>query len=400
MALQSGWRNFKIGEYIMEKDFAGLGLSNQLVEGLQKMKVCVPTEIQAKVIPAALQGKDVVVQSPTGTGKTLAYLLPLLQSIDISEQAMQAVILVPTHELAVQVFRQIGLVASNGGINVSVALVIGGVNVKRQIDKLKIRPQIIVGSGGRILELIKMKKISAQTIKHIVLDEGDRLLDDKNLETIKAVIKTTLRERQIMLFSATITIQTITRAKSFLQAAKIINLLPSPVAMAAGQAVEHMFFLTEKRDKLELLRKLVRNINIEQALVFINVSYDIGLTCEKLNYIGLKSACIHGSSIKAERQKALEEFRLGKLRLLIASDLAARGLDIPNIKYIFNLDLPEDPAMYLHRAGRTGRAGQTGTVISLVDKSEAAQLKKIEKTLQTVITEKIICKGRIINKMS
>jgi superfamily II DNA/RNA helicase len=234
---------------------------------------------------------------------------------------------------------------------------------------------------------------AAATIKTIILDEADRLLDDQNIEGIKAVIKTTMRDRQMLLFSATITAAAFTRAQELMREPVMIS--------AAGQdkvapEIEHMYIVSDQRDKTEALRKLARIIQGERGLVFVNKSEEIDLTVDKLNYLGLSAAGIHGSSVKTDRKKALEDFRAGRIQLLVASDVAARGLDIQGVDYIFNLDLPEDPQIYLHRAGRTGRAGREGIAVSIVNQREAAFISKIEKDLQITIAARHIERGMVV----
>ena len=377
----------------MNGSFSNLGIDAVLVKALHKEGLTVPTAIQAEVIPQALAGRDVIAQSATGTGKTLAYLLPLFAKIDAAKRENQAIILAPTHELAIQIQRQMEILARNAELAVTSAPLIGNANIARQIDKLKERPHIVVGSGGRILELIQKKKITAQTIKTIILDEADRLLDDHNQETVKAVIKTTLKERQILLFSATITRQTHERSGSFLRNPAVITVREQAAGTAGS--IAHMYFMCERRDKVEMLRKLVHSTKLKQALVFVNRSEDLELTAAKLNYHGLKAASLHGTFVQADRKKALDDFRSGKVQLLVASDIAARGLDISGIEYIFNLDLPEEPAVYLHRAGRTGRAGRSGTVISIIAKQESGLIQAYEKALKITVRAKQIAYGKI-----
>ncbi len=386
--------NIYTGEKTMSESFEKLGIIAPLAAGLQKAGIVAPTEIQIRVIPLALSGRDIIGQSPTGTGKTLAYLLPLFQKIDLAKREMQAMILAPTNELAIQIKRQIEMLANNSGLPVTSATIVGNVNIARQIEKLKEKPHIIVGSSSSILGLIQKKKITAHTIKTIILDEADRLLDNKNLDSVKAVIKTTLRERQLLLFSATITGTTQDRAREFMKEPKVITVMgESDVA----PGISHMYFLTEQRDKIEVLRKLLHSIKAERALVFINRIENIEITAAKLEYLGFKAAGTHGGLEKEKRKKSIEDFRSGKIQLLVATDLAARGLDIPGVAYVFNLDLPEDPQAYLHRAGRTGRTGQSGTVISIVAAREVVLIKNCEKALKIKILGKKIRRGRIID---
>jgi len=378
----------------MSEAFEQLGLITPLATGLQKADIAAPTEIQALVIPLALSGKDIIGQSATGTGKTLAYLLPLFQKIDLAKRENQAMILAPTNELAIQIQRQIEILANNSGLQVTSTTIIGNVNIARQIEKLKEKPHIVVGSSSSVLELIQKRKITAHTIKTIILDEADRLLDNENLDSVKAVLKTTLKERQLLLFSATITKTAQDRAKEFVRNPELVTVMGKP-DVAPG--IRHMYFLTEQRDKIEVLRKLLNSIKVERALVFINRSDNIETTVAKINHFGFKSAGTHGGLEKEERKKSIEAFRNGKIQLLVATDLAARGLDIPGVAYVFNLELPEDPQAYLHRAGRTGRTGQSGTAISIIAAREAVLINKYEKVLKINILAKQIVRGRIID---
>lgn len=372
--------------------FEQLGLDARLIEGLKKQGITKPTGIQAEAIGLALENKDIIGQSPTGSGKTLAFLLPIFQRIEAGKREMQSIILAPTHELVMQIDKQIRLLSESSGMGVTSAAVIGEVNITRQIEKLKEKPNIIVGSAGRVLELIKRKKIHAHTVKTIVIDEGDRMLDEHNLDTVKAVIKTTLRDRQLMLFSATITEKTLNTAKELMKEPQLIRIQDEG---EISPNIEHMYFVTEQRDKIELLRKLVAAIKPERAIVFINKAEELQLAEAKLQYHHLKAYGIFGTAEKEERKKALEGFRKGDIKLLVASDIAARGLDIKGVTHIFNLDLPGDTKGYLHRAGRTGRMGEPGTAITIVTSKEVPFLRKCERELKIKIAEKSISYGKI-----
>jgi superfamily II DNA/RNA helicase len=374
--------------------FDELKLNANLIEGLGKQGITKPTVIQAKVIPPALENRDIIGQSSTGSGKTMAFLLPLFQKIDAGKREMQAMILAPTHELVMQIDKDIRLLAKDSGIPVSSAAIIGGVNITRQIEKLREKPNIIVGSAGRVLELIKKRKINAQTIRTIVIDEGDRMLDEHNLSTVKDVIKTTLRDRQLMLFSATISKRALDTARSLMKNPLIVLIED---AGEANPKITHMYFTAEQRDKIEVLRKLAAAIRPERAIVFLNKSEEIQLTTAKLQYHHISAYDISGSASKEERKKALESFRKGDIRFLIASDIAARGLDIKGVTHIFNLDLPEDPKGYLHRVGRTGRMGEAGTAISIVTEREKALIRKYQRELNISISAKKIYKGTIMD---
>ncbi|HBV89292.1 MAG TPA: ATP-dependent helicase [Desulfosporosinus sp.] len=372
--------------------FNQLGLDESLVNALRQQGIVEPTTIQEKAIPLILANKDVLGQSETGTGKTLAYLLPIVQKIDTLKKETQAIILTPTHELAIQIQREIEMLSIGSGLAITSTAIIGNVNISRQIEKLKQKPHIIVGSSGRILELIQKKKIVAQTVKTMVLDEADRLLDENNASLVKSVIKTTLSRTQLLLFSATLPPATYLRASELLKAPEIIRVTNK---IMIAPTVEHMFFLAEQRDKIEVLRKLIRIIVPTRALIFINKSEEVEKTVEKLNYHGLEAEGIYGGANKADRKRAMDDFRTGKSTLLVASDLAARGLDIKEITHVFNLDLPEEPQLYLHRVGRTGRAGQSGVAISIVNDKEVSFLRKLEKTFEIRISAKEMIQGEI-----
>lgn len=377
----------------MQSTFEALGLSQALITGLEKESITVPTPIQAGTIPYALKNQDIVGRSVTGSGKTLAYLLPIFEKVDAHKKEMQAIILAPTHELVVQINRQIQALAVNAGIPMNSATIMGEVNIKRQVEKLKEKPQIIVGSSGRILELIKLKKINAHTVKTIVIDEGDRLLDENNVEGVKSVIKATQKDRQLMVFSATINDQTLQIAREFMKEPAVVQIDETPV----NSQITHLVIRAEQREKIEVLRKLLVALQPKKALVFLNRNDKIQMTVAKLQHHQIKAAGIYGDAAKEDRKKAMDDFTYGRIQILVASDLAARGLDIKGLTHIINMDLPPDEEGYLHRVGRTGRAGNAGTAISLVTEAELPLIKKLELRLGVRIEQKDVYKARIIS---
>jgi superfamily II DNA/RNA helicase len=378
----------------MQEFFKSLGMDLSLATALQKQGIETLTEVQKKVIPEALKNRELVVQSETGSGKTLAFLLPLFMKINPEKKEMQALILAPTHELVMQILHQTELLAQNAGMKITSAPMIGNVNIERQIDKLKEKPHILVGTPGRILELIKKKKISAYTIKTIVLDEADTLTGEKNIESISAIIKSTLKERQLLMFSATITKQTETRAAELMREPERIRIEASA---KIPDSILHFYFLTEERDKLEVLRKVIAIVKPEKALVFIGAREDADFCMTRLRYHGLLVESLHGHTEKKDRKRIMEDFRAGKTPVLIVSDIAARGLDIDGITHIFNLHIPEQPKDYLHRAGRTGRVGKKGTTISIVTERELTFISEYEKELKIHIDPKGMFKGKIVD---
>lgn len=372
--------------------FDTLNLNPMLVEGLKKLNINEPTEIQKRAIPLAMENRDIIGQSETGTGKTLAYLLPIFEKVNVEKKEMQTIILAPTHELSMQINNEIKNIASNSNMYVRSIAIIGEANIKRQIEKLKEKPHIIVGSPGRILELIKKKKITAHTVKTIVIDEGDKLLDKNNIKVVKDIIKTTLKERQLMLFSATITESSLNIAKDLMKEAEVIKVKEQNTV---NENIKHLYITGEHRERIEVLRKLIASISPKRAIVFINRNEEIELTTLKLQYHKIKAYGIYGAAEKEQRKKALEDFRLGKVQILVSSDLSARGLDIKDVTHIFNLDLPENPKEYLHRVGRTGRASEEGTAISIITEKEKALIRKYEKEFNINIEEKKIYKGTL-----
>ncbi|MDF2504775.1 DEAD/DEAH box helicase [Clostridium sp.] len=378
----------------MTTSFEELGLNIDLISSLQKQDINIPTDIQTKVIPLALENKDIIAQSQTGTGKTLAYLLPVFQKIDSSKKEMQCIILAPTHELVMQIDREIELLSENCDNTITSCTIIGDVNMSRQIEKLKKKPHIIVGSTGRIFELIKKRKITAHTIKTIIIDECDKLLDKNNISKIKDIIKTTMRDRQLMAFSASVSDSTLNSASLLMKEPSIIKIENEIL----NTHVNHMYFLSEQRDKFELLRKIIASEEPSKSIIFLNKSVEIDFIVSKLQYHNISCYGLYGNAKKEERKRALEDFRSGKIKFLVASDIAARGLDIKDITHIFNLDLPEDPKEYLHRVGRTGRMNTSGTTISIISKNDLSTIKKYEKNFNLDIKEKHIFKGKIMDK--
>ncbi|HNW16104.1 MAG TPA: DEAD/DEAH box helicase, partial [bacterium] len=329
-----------------------------------------------QAIPELLKGIDVIGCSETGTGKTLAYLLPLLMRIDQQKTSNQAIILAPTHELAIQIFREIEKLVTAGGLKITSAQCIGGANINRQIDKLKKKPHIIVGSTGRILELITAKKINPD-IGTLVIDEADRMLDDNNFNLLLRLVRTLVKTaRQTILFSASIGSETIKRAKAVTKDAVFIK---TTQRIEINQNLEHFYIECDKRDKILLVRKFYAAFADKKALVFVNNDVLVAELSEKLSFHNLKISAIHGRFKKFERKTALENFRKGAARFLISSDISARGLDVKDIDFIINFDMPEESLDYLHRTGRSARAGKVGSAVSFVTPPELKLLLKHSK---------------------
>lgn len=371
------------------------GLSSPLIKTIKAMNFSSLTPIQTEGIPLILEGKNVILSSQTGSGKTLAYLLPLFERLDPSLRSAQAVILVPTHELAAQVNRSVKDLQAKSQIALRSAMIIGNVNIKRQIDMLKDKPQIIIGTSGRILELIKKRKIAAHTVKTIVIDEADKMLDEHNIDTTCSVIKTTLRDRQLILASASIRKSTIAAARDI--SAEFITAAPKE-SSAIPTSIQHGFVVVEQRDKIDTLRRLLHATKGKRIIVFTSQSDNIAMICEKMRYQNFHVSCLYGAMHKEERAKELSAFRSGKNNILLATDVAGRGLHFDAVDLVIHLNIAESPKDYMHRAGRCGRNGHTGESICIASARELPFLKKYEKQLHIELTEFILSHGKILQK--
>lgn len=351
-----------------------------------------PTQVQASAIPLILDGKDVLAESPTGTGKTLAYLLPVLNKIDPDKRAIQAVILASSQELVMQILQEVQKWSEGSGIRS--ASFIGGANVKRQLEKLKKSPHIIAGTPGRLFELIKQKKVKMHEVKTIVLDEGDQLLTHEHLPTVQNIIRSALADRQVVLFSATLSKYVEKEAKDLMKDPEVIR-IEKDETIQAGK-VEHIYFIAEQREKLKLLEKVSR-LPEAKVLVFIKDIGNLTVAGEKLAFNGIETALLHSDLNKDKRKNTLKDFRTGKVNMLLATDVAARGLDIKGVTHVVHLDFPKDIEQYVHRSGRTGRFGADGTVISLVTEREERELKKFCRELNIPVERRVFFKGDIVS---
>jgi ATP-dependent RNA helicase DeaD len=361
----------------MSTSFNDYNLAPNIVNGLEKQGITEPTKIQHLVIPQALKNKDIIGESHTGTGKTLAFLIPIFMKVDVTKREAQAIIIAPTHELVMQIEAQIRLLAENSGMPITSITLIGEASMEKQIKKLKdTKPHIIVGTRGRIMDLITQRKLKSHTVKTIVIDEADNLLDPANVEGVKSIIKTTLKDRQLMAFSATVNDRTLNIARELMKDPQVF-VVDEKIIMNPN--IEHMYIIGDKRDKFELLRKVIVASETAQAIVFVNKGQEIEFVTEKLNYHSKNAAGIYGTLSKEDRKRAMNDFRSGKLQVLVSSDLSARGLDFPDVTHIFNLDFPRDADEYLHRAGRTARGNASGTCISIITEAELAAIRVYER---------------------
>lgn len=356
-----------------------------------KSKFEQPSKIQEKAIPLILEGKDVIAESPTGTGKTLAYLLPVIERLDVEKRSPQTVILASSQELVMQIYQEFQKWSE--GSTIRGASFTGGANMKRQLEKLKKSPQVIIGTPGRLLELIKQKKLKMHEVKTIVLDEADQLLVAEHIGTIQSIIKSTLSDnRQVLLFSATLSGKVEKLGLEMMKEPEVIKVQKEENNSAN---VEHIYITSEQRDKIKILEKISRLPNIK-ALVFVKDIGNLTVLAEKLQYKKIDSSILHSDLNKMERQKALTNFRNDITNLLIATDVAARGLDIKGVSHVVHYDFPKDVEQYIHRSGRTGRFGANGTIISIVTEREERELKRFGHELDFPVSKKMLFSGEIV----
>jgi superfamily II DNA/RNA helicase len=361
--------------------FTDLLLPPDLIAALSKQQISEPTPIQSAAIPPLLAGKDAYLNAETGTGKTLAYLLPLFARIDPALAATQVVIVAPTHELAIQIHRQSCDLAQNAKRAIRSVLLIGGTPTDRQIEKLKGKPQVVVGSPGRIVELIGRGKLKTPHIRAIVVDEADRMLQEEHLEWIQKIVRAAPAGRQLVFASATVEAQT---------RAVMATLSPQAVVLQAGAAavnenIQHLYLICEERDKPDVLRKLLHAFELPRSIVFVHRNEVAERVAAKLAHHKLAVADLSAELSKLDRKQAMDGIRSGAIPIMIASDLAARGLNIPGVTHVFNLDVPTTSKAYLHRVGRTGRAGEQGIAVSLLTEIEARLVRRYEQELGIVM---------------
>lgn len=363
--------------------FKKLGLSDSHIEALSRQQITTPTDIQSLVYTIILEHQDIWLSAPTGSGKTLAYLLPLLATIDASTTDLQVAILSPTQELAVQIHNCIHTLESGNTPSIRSQLLIGNASAQRQKEKLKKKPHIVVGTLGRMLELGRIRKLKLHVCKSIVVDEADNLLAEDRIADVEAFIKMTPRDRQLIFTSATHKGDTYYTAESLSK-----NLQwHSAAQKKQTTTIEHSYVETHYYNKSRVLHKLLNSIVPERAIIFVHRNDSAEALSQRLEDRHPQLGVIHGELSKFARQKALDRFRRGKIKVLIASDIAARGLDIKGVTHIFNVDLPSNSDDYTHRAGRTGRMGANGHTISLANEDEFKLIRRYERDLNIEIKQ-------------
>ena len=363
-------------------------------DALRARGIVAPTPVQSAVIPVLTEmAHDVVASAETGSGKTLAYLLPIAARLDPAVRAAQAVILTPTHELAAQVHREAVRLLADVKSPCTAALLIGGTSHPRQLDTLKTKPALLVGSVGRMNELAEARKLKLHEVKLVVLDEADRLLDGDNAAAVFTFIKRTLADRRLALFSASILPKTEEAVKQLLRDAVTLRV---QAKAEVPQSVRHIAVTSIQREKAAILRRLIHAETIRKGIVFVNNPYHVATAAERLRAHGISCAALYGEARPNERRQSLDALREGRIALLVASDMAARGLDISGLTHIINLDLPEQPEAYLHRAGRTGRMGASGTVVTLATERERGILAQYARRFGFAVEDKQLAAGTLM----
>lgn len=370
--------------------FSNLGLKESIIQILSKLDISTPSLIQQKTIPEVLQNKNVVFESETGTGKTFAYLLPLIQNLEnCKSNEDKIIILAPTYELA----SQIKLTASQV-TSLKASLFIGGTPIKRQIEVLKDKPQIIIGNPSRILELIHLKKLKTSNVRALVLDEADRLVSVEIADETKKLISTIPCDAQFIACTATLNQNTKQTLKGLFSNLSEIIL---PKEDILSKKITHYALFAESRDKISTLKSFILAENPEKLLVFTSRADQVENIAQKLQYKKVDCMALHAKTDKKERKAAIDRFRNGKCRILITSDLASRGLDIPGITHIVQMDLPSNEDFFVHRSGRTARAGKSGINVVIGDEFEMRKYAALEKKLGLKVYPKMLYKGKLVN---
>ncbi|MBR1722338.1 MAG: DEAD/DEAH box helicase [Treponema sp.] len=380
--------------------FSQLGIDDSYIQKLNSHEIKQPTAVQTQAIPEILAGNSLLFQSETGTGKTLAYLLPILQrieKIDNPQKKVRIVIISPTIELASQIKTQVQLVTDS-----KAALLVGGAPIKRQIELLKEKPLIVIGGPARILELFHLKKLKLDDTMALILDEADRLVSRELRDYTDELISAVKKDVQLVAASATINSKTqkILEEKRPLSESsgheKLKTLLLPPEDVLRKR-ITHYALFAETRDKIDTLRKLLLAEKPEKALVFTSKLDQVANIVSKLKYKNIECSALTAKTEKTERKATIDRFRSGKIKILVTSDLVARGMDIPDISHVIQMDMPSDDDFFIHRAGRTARMGKTGINIVIADAYEMRKYAALEKKLKLIVYPRMLFKGRLID---
>lgn len=372
----------------MSQTFEQLHLIPSILKALKDENYTHPTPIQSQSIPPALKGRDLLASAQTGTGKTAAFSIPILQQLVLDQEKQQgsrkirSLIVTPTRELAIQIGESIS--AYGKYTNIRSTVIFGGVNQNSQTRALQKGVDILVATPGRLLDLMGQGYISLKDIRYFVLDEADRMLDMGFIHDIKRIIKQLPKERQSLFFSATMPKTIVRLSNEILTQPERVSV--DPVSSTA-ETVQQYLYKTNKKTKMDLLLHILKNPDMDQVLLFSRTKHGANKIAKKLRNKRIEASTIHGDRSQNQRQKALNDFKDGKIRVLVATDIAARGIDIDKLQYVMNYDITNEPETYVHRIGRCGRAGEEGVSISICEPEENAYIRDIEKLIDQKIEE-------------
>ena len=377
----AAWVNSRHNHLVMSlEEFRELGLTDKSIEALRKKGFEEPTEIQRRAIPLLLkEGTEIVGQAQTGTGKTAAFALPILETVKESGN-VQALILVPTRELASQVSEEMS--SLKGERKLEIAPIYGGASMSQQLRKLKRGVEIVVGTPGRVLDHISRGSLILRDLEFLVLDEADEMLDMGFIDDIEAVLRAVPEKRRMMLFSATMPPAIMKLASQFMKTPEIIRTQKQD---SANLATDQIYYEVREADKLEALTRIIDRESDFYGVVFCRTKLQCDEIVNKLHYRGYDAAALHGDLSQREREAILHKMKEHQISILVATDVAARGLDIQDLTHVINYSIPQDPEIYIHRVGRTGRAGKNGTAITFITPSEARKFSYIRKAARTDI---------------
>ncbi|KON88493.1 DEAD/DEAH box helicase [Sporosarcina globispora] len=377
------------------QDFLTLGISKKRTDLLLKAGIGNPTPIQEKAIPALMKGSDIIAQAQTGTGKTYAFVLPILEMLNLASSHIQALIVTPTRELALQITDEVQKLTA--GDDIEVLAVYGGQDVDKQLNKLKKNVQIVVGTPGRLLDHIKRRTIDLSYIDFLVLDEADQMLHIGFLDEVEDIIKETPDSRQTMLFSATIPAEIKKLARKHMKDPQYIQVEKT---QGPADSVRQVAIHTIDRAKQATLMQMIQTHRPYLAVIFCRTKRRVSKLYEVLKSNGFQCDQLHGDLSQSKREQVMKRFRDAEIQLLIATDVAARGLDVEGVTHVFNYDIPLDPESYVHRIGRTGRAGMKGMAITFYSSADKPLVEAIEKGLNIKISKQNLGKSQERKKPS
>ncbi len=369
--------------------FKELELSEPILKALEAKEYFEPTPIQAESIPILLKRKDILGSAQTGTGKTAAFAIPILQNLyedkqkTNSRKSIKALVLAPTRELALQIFDNFKDYSRN--LDLRSTVIYGGVPQSKQVKELNKGVDVLIATPGRLLDLIQQRKLTLKEVNYLVLDEADRMLDMGFIKDVRKIVQMVKKERQTMFFSATMPKAIITLANEMLH--KPERVVITPVTETIDLINQSVYYVSKKK-KIDLLVELLQNRKLKSVLVFSRTKHGANKLVKMLDQLNIPSSAIHGNKSQSARQKALKMFKKRKIRVLVATDIAARGIDVDELSHVINYDLPEVPETYIHRIGRTGRAGSQGTAIAFCSQDEYDLLKDIQKHINMPIPVK------------